>query len=513
MAPRRASTRGDTSTPANRRVARGGIRKNTRNRQPPSRYGQVQDSAIRSLNSGEGTGPSSTSNEVEPSTPRYSHSPTPNIQQSISRTLSPAASSTEPQTPTISSLDSQASSPHQEADIPINLNTMRQLLRSHEQEIVNRVLHQLTSQNHIQPVTTSHIPQPAHPLAAIVNSPLPQSNSTHTRIRELEYQLAELKGKVVAEQRSNAEPGTMSTYIPTQNSIPQAGESVSATADSVESLFPGVERGTLTQIIENRFKPTNIYRLLASEKERAESQRTISIGGVEFEQAERDGRESEYRMSSFFKAWAAYCGIIVKLAPHALQGDLATALSIYTMNLYDLLEKYTWEGVKAYHFQFHRKRVASGKSIYHPTEWRQLDSELVASKCFAYPVPRAQWSHNPRGIPASTRRISELPIRENMASPAYPAAAASTTPGIPFFDRHANYNTPFPTSSRLPLPSTGTSPTSAQVCRNWNFRECRSASCRYKHTCATCGSNHRASQCPAGTGGQGQVAHMRPHGR
>ena len=137
---------------------------------------------------------------------------------------------------------------------------------------------------------------------------------------------------------------------------------------SVEVLFPGVERSTLVQIIENRFKPTNIYRLLASEKERAETQLTISIGGIEFEQAERDGRESEYRINSFFKAWAAYSGILVKLAPSILQGDLATALSIYTMNMYDLLEKYAWEGVKAYHFQFHQKRVASGKSIYHASE-------------------------------------------------------------------------------------------------------------------------------------------------
>jgi len=64
----------------------------------------------------------------------------------------------------------------------------------------------------------------------------------------------------------------------------------------------------------------------------------IIIGGIEFEQAERDGRESEYRISSFFKAWAAYSGIQVKLAPSHLQGDLATALSIYTMNLYDLLD-------------------------------------------------------------------------------------------------------------------------------------------------------------------------------
>jgi len=39
-----------------------------------------------------------------------------------------------------------------------------------------------------------------------------------------------------------------------------ATEGVSAIAESVEALFPGVERSTLCQIIENCFKPTNIYR-------------------------------------------------------------------------------------------------------------------------------------------------------------------------------------------------------------------------------------------------------------
>jgi len=52
-------------------------------------------------------------------------------------------------------------------------------------------------------------------------------------------------------------------------------------------------------------------------------------------------------MSNFFKAWAAYTGILIKLAPYGLQGELATALCIYTMNLDDLLEKYTWDGVKS----------------------------------------------------------------------------------------------------------------------------------------------------------------------
>jgi len=115
-------------------------------------------------------------------------------------------------------------------------------------------------------------------------------------------------------------------------------ESASVIAESVESMFPGVERITQTQIIENGFKPRNIYRLLATERERAESPRTISMGGVEFEQAERDGKESQYRMSSFFKAWAAYSGILVKLAQYGLQGELATALFFYTINMYNLLE-------------------------------------------------------------------------------------------------------------------------------------------------------------------------------
>ena len=46
----------------------------------------------------------------------------------------------------------------------------------------------------------------------------------------------------------------------------------------------------MVQIIENRFKPTNIHQLLATEEERAESQLTINIGGGEFEQTERHGK-------------------------------------------------------------------------------------------------------------------------------------------------------------------------------------------------------------------------------
>ena len=108
---------------------------------------------------------------------------------------------------------------------------------------------------------------------------------------------------------------------------------------------------------------------------------------MSFEQGERERRESKYRMGLFFKAWAAFCGIPTKLVPVGLQGDFECSLHIYTMTLHELAERYTWEGVKAYHFQFHRKRIPSGKEVYYPDDWRKLDPELIASKCFLFPKP------------------------------------------------------------------------------------------------------------------------------
>jgi len=200
-------------------------------------------------------------------------------------------------------------------------------------------------------------------------------------------------------------------------------------------------------------------------------------------------------MSGFFKAWAAYTGILVKLAPHLLQGELATALSISTMTLYDLLEKYTWEGVKAYHFQFHRKRVASGKSIYQPLEWRQLDSELIASKCFAHshPTPRAPWATGQKQAVVPFGRSFDLPIRENVFGLDYTNLSIITA-GNPF----QTFNQITAGLGHQTRGSSGGSPAHLQRCRNWNFRECRSIQCRYQHLCHTCGSNHRAPQCQSG---------------
>ena len=78
-----------------------------------------------------------------------------------------------------------------------------------------------------------------------------------------------------------------------------------------------------------------------SRKDQVEVQRTINIRGIKFVQSELDGKKSKYRMGNFRKAWAAWSGIMVKLAPYVLQAELEILLFIYTMTLYDLLEKYT----------------------------------------------------------------------------------------------------------------------------------------------------------------------------
>ncbi|KAG0136592.1 hypothetical protein HOY82DRAFT_598831 [Tuber indicum] len=340
--------------------------KNTRTRRAPHRYGQSSDHEISQHESEQTVTLESESQQMQPSD--YSDIPpsSTHLHQSEYTTPSPEPLQSEPSLPqNRPATYPQSRSPASQA---ISLNDMRELLRSHEDGIVNQVVHRLQSQNvqgssALSPNTQVPVGPPLHQ---------PPVDPTALRIAELENQLAQLR---------------------TPN---------------------GPGQGTILATRELEPLQTNQY---------------LPIGGVEFEQAERDGKESEYRMSSFFKAWAAYSGILVKLAPHGLQGELATALFIYTMNLYDLLEKYTWDGVKSYHFQFHRKRVASGKSIYLPSEWQQVDSELIASKCFAHPITRNTWSQaqTPSRKRAGTGIFGNAEPRIAATSTYVPHAAAITS--------------------------------------------------------------------------------------
>jgi len=147
VAPTRVSTDGGTSAPGIRRRAPPGVRKNTRIGPAPSRYGQQQDLDHSTPGTERKNPPSSNSEEPKVSTPQSRQSSPKNGQIHISlslpsKTISPqSASAISP-----SDVDSYISS-RSSSDIPINLSTRRELLRSHEQHIVDPVFLQLTSNN------------------------------------------------------------------------------------------------------------------------------------------------------------------------------------------------------------------------------------------------------------------------------------------------------------------------------------------------------------------------------
>lgn len=188
--------------------------------------------------------PSSSSQDPEPSTPQYSDSLASNerihVWQSLySNTMSPPQMTPVPP----SEIDSHTFS-RSPSDIPINLSTIRELLRSHQQEIVDRVILQLTSQNpnpqHPNPHTSSSShPQPVH--SPIQATQPPKTNATLARITELESQLAQLRKKSEQHQTLLRELRTVGKFDPAQPPILQDVESVPGTVESVEVLFPGVE--------------------------------------------------------------------------------------------------------------------------------------------------------------------------------------------------------------------------------------------------------------------------------
>lgn len=145
MAPRRAARRGGNTTRANSRRAPAGIRKNTCTRQQHSRLGQEQERLRLELGSEITNDPTSESEEPQPSTPQYSIS-----QAYDSRSLHPTLASGS-HTPTPRNAFATPSAGNTKSDLglsqdpPINLRIMRELLRSHERDIVERVVDQLNA--------------------------------------------------------------------------------------------------------------------------------------------------------------------------------------------------------------------------------------------------------------------------------------------------------------------------------------------------------------------------------
>jgi len=81
-------------------------------------------------------------------------------------------------------------------DASINLETRRELLRSHDQEIVDRVILQLNTKNAAQIPIFNHQHEPQ---LRVQTTQALQPNPTMSRIEELEAQLSPLRGETVRE--------------------------------------------------------------------------------------------------------------------------------------------------------------------------------------------------------------------------------------------------------------------------------------------------------------------------
>ena len=194
IAPRRASTRGSASTRASTRRTRGGVRKKNRTRKLPSRYGQHEITSSITIASEASNKSLSESEDVEPSIPESRQSP--EFASHIRHQSAASSVHNTPQNLAASKTSVQPNESYNRSAFPastrgaINIDTMRVLLRSHKQDIMNRVVHQLNSQIPTQYPATHSTPQALPPSHSGTQPPL--LSATQLQIAELENQLAQL---------------------------------------------------------------------------------------------------------------------------------------------------------------------------------------------------------------------------------------------------------------------------------------------------------------------------------
>jgi len=167
MPCRSGPTGGNTRAAPNRRGNAGGIRKTTRNRQAPYRYGQQIWDETNSLAIEEMVTLESESEQTEASgytNPAPSNPQPASSQHATSQYMSHSTASLLSEIPVLPHpYNAQPESPRQARE-SISLHDMRELLRAHEDDIVNQDVERLRSadtQTNLQ--TPSHSqPRPCH---------------------------------------------------------------------------------------------------------------------------------------------------------------------------------------------------------------------------------------------------------------------------------------------------------------------------------------------------------------
>ena len=195
MPVRRGSRQGGKQAAANRRATGtgGGIRKNIGSRQPPSRYGQSQEHDTDEEQHEHTLGEDAETDSNQAESREYnnpapsgsqSHTLSEHNQDSLLRTpqsSTPAPQSLHEPSPPRASIGREA----------ISVEDMRELLRSHEEDIVDRVFLRLSSQNNRPTATPSRLPT----IRATPSHRQQEPNTTHARIRDLKNQLEQLRAE------------------------------------------------------------------------------------------------------------------------------------------------------------------------------------------------------------------------------------------------------------------------------------------------------------------------------
>lgn len=133
----------------------------------------------------------------------------------------------------------------------------------------------------------------------------------------------------------------------------------------------------IRDIKKNKFKPENIMKLSTSARRTREAAKSLKIGtkGLEIEATEEDCTTADAKGSiPLLRAFHVYTQILVFLAAPGNKLQLQFGLGKYAEHLMMLLEMYTWDSVRAYHFDFHQARILEG--IDDAQAWKTPDHEL-----------------------------------------------------------------------------------------------------------------------------------------
>ena len=200
--------------------------------------------------------------------------------------------------------------------------------------------------------------------------------------------------------------------------------------------YPKVHPRDFQKILENKFRPYNIVRLVREHLPAPD------------EKDEDCSVTDTKSMLHLVRTFLIYCQIIIELSREEVRLPLQAALATYQDRLCEYSLHFTFEPIRSYHFQFHERRIASG--IDDPLGWRVPDSEL---------------------------HTTEL-VRKS-SYPSWGSTASKKSSQWTFSSKEGTENT-------KPI---------IPVCFKYNRGSCEVPGCKYKHVCLDCGGLHAMPQC------------------